>query len=203
MLLFSGELIGVEYLFAQTGQMLPDSGRNPDAVPGPAAVQVEEVDEGWTAEADEGFEDEDPQLTLALEYPELQYELLRPNTEQEEVKRAESWSHLFLIITFYIQLDFMTLLFDLSQDVIGPDGQGGWHHVVRLATVLATLRGARFVLPSVALRIVNLWRKLSEADRAPVSFPPRYPTGTNQGRMFRTSKTGRQSSVPGVESRRR
>ena len=80
----------MEYLFSQTGQMLPDSGRDPDA-----RVVQEEVDEGWTAEADEGFED-DLQETLPLEHLELHHQLLLHGTapmasrmEEEEEEEEE------------------------------------------------------------------------------------------------------------------
>ena len=74
--------------------------------------------------------------------------------------------------------------------------------MVHLAKALVRLKGARYVRPSVAANIVSLWQKLSEADRAPVSFPRRYQSTLNRG-MFKASKTGRKSSVPGVDSARR
>ncbi|XP_028998209.2 uncharacterized protein LOC129603588 [Betta splendens] len=51
---YTGELIGVEYLFSQTGAVLEDLGRDPDAPDGldEADVEVVDNDEG---EEDEGF----------------------------------------------------------------------------------------------------------------------------------------------------
>ena len=90
----------------------------------------------------------------------------------------------------------------LSQDVIGPDGHGGYHHVVHLAKEVVKLRTARYVRPSQAERIVALWRKLAEVDKNPVNFPRRYRDTLNKGR-FKAGKTGRKSCVPGADSVKR
>lgn len=87
----------------------------------------------------------------------------------------------------------------VSQDVLGPDGNGGYQHVVSLAKELVKLQYARYVLPTQADELVALWQKLPAVDRAPVKFRPRHKRTLNKG-MFRAGKTGRKAIVPGTES---
>ncbi|MEL6856470.1 MAG: hypothetical protein AAFO83_15385 [Cyanobacteria bacterium J06607_13] len=90
----------------------------------------------------------------------------------------------------------------MSQDVIGPDGNGGYQHVVQLAKELVKLRNARYVRPSQADKIVALWRKLADVDKAPVRFRPRHQKSLIKG-MFKAGRTGRKASVPGADSLKR
>lgn len=104
-MVFSGELIGVEYLLSQTGAVLQDPGRDPDAPDGM------EVDESWMEEADEGFQDELALLSeehqqfhqhplsqnelalLSTDRPDLQLLQLAPglsSAQEEQVNRYKS-----------------------------------------------------------------------------------------------------------------
>lgn len=91
--MFSGELIGVEYLFSQTGQVLPDPVRDPDAPGAQGEVDPEaqggEVDETWMAEADEGFEDDILLAALPLENLSLQQLLQQATAPAEEEEEDE------------------------------------------------------------------------------------------------------------------
>ncbi|KAG7229038.1 hypothetical protein INR49_013157, partial [Caranx melampygus] len=58
-----------------------------------------------------------------------------------------------------------------EDDVRGPDGHGGYQHTVRLARALVELRHQSFVTQLQVREIVGLWQKLSDWDKAAISFP--------------------------------
>ncbi|XP_051249211.1 uncharacterized protein LOC127359470 [Dicentrarchus labrax] len=87
-----------------------------------------------------------------------------------------------------------------EEDVIGPDGRGSYQHVVALAQALVELRHRRYVTPRQAREVTALWLKLSDWDKAAVTFPPRHQDRLVQGR-FRT--TQRHAHTPGVDSVKR
>ena len=159
----TGELIGVEYLFSQTGAVLQQELPNPNE---------EEVGEG----SDEGFEEEEePEEIRLLEHHSalLQSSNLTRPMDQMEVQQAEA-----------------------EEDVLGPDGQGGYQHIVVLAQALV-------VTPRQAREVTAVWLKLSGWDKAAVKFlppPPRHQDRLVQGR-FRTTK--RTAHTPGVDSVKR
>ena len=86
------------------------------------------------------------------------------------------------------------------QDVVGPDGHPGYHHVVALALALVELRHHAFVTVRQAREIVALWERLTERDKAAVTFPPRHQDKLVKGR-FKTSH--RHAHIPGVDSVKR
>ncbi|MEW8547232.1 MAG: hypothetical protein AB2693_27290 [Candidatus Thiodiazotropha sp.] len=67
-LCISGELIGVEFLYNQTGKVLQDYSQDPDSE---EAGQVEVTEEDQDEEADEGFQDDEEidDLTVTLVEP--------------------------------------------------------------------------------------------------------------------------------------
>ncbi len=75
----------------------------------------------------------------------------------------------------------------LLQVVLGPDGQGGYQHTVRLAQALVELRHHAFVTQRQVREIVALWQKLSDRDKA------------LKGRF----KTSKQAHTPGQDSVKR
>ncbi|KAL2080220.1 hypothetical protein ACEWY4_024015 [Coilia grayii] len=87
-----------------------------------------------------------------------------------------------------------------EDDVLGPDGHGGYHHTVNLAKALVELRHQSFVTQRQTAEIIRLWQRLTDRDKAVVTFPPRFRDRLIQGR-FKT--THRHSHVPGVESLKR
>ncbi len=87
----------------------------------------------------------------------------------------------------------------LLQVVLGPDGQGGYQHTVRLAQALVELRHHAFVTQRQVREIVALWQKLSDRDKAAISFPPRHQDRLVKGRF----KTSKQAHKPGQDSVKR
>ncbi|XP_051251504.1 serine/arginine repetitive matrix protein 1-like [Dicentrarchus labrax] len=98
------------------------------------------------------------------------------------------------------RLDLMEVQQAEEEDVIGPDGRGSYQHVVALAQALVELRHRRYVTPRQAREVTALWLKLSDWDKAAVTFPPRHQDRLVQGR-FRT--TQRHAHTPGVDSVKR
>ena len=137
----------MEYLFSQTGAVLQQELPNPNE---------EEAGEG----SDEGFEEEEePEEIRLLEHHSalLQSSNLTRPMDQMEVQQAEAEE-------------------EEEEDVLGPDGQGGYQHIVVLAQALVELRHRRYVTPRQAREVTALWLKLSGWDKAAVKFLPPSPS---------------------------
>ncbi|XP_030196810.1 uncharacterized protein LOC115531596 [Gadus morhua] len=180
---YTGELLGVEYLYSQSGAVL-----QPDPEPLDGAEEEEE------AAADDGFEEEE-----------------HPEEEPEEIRLLAHHSALLQEPCGVLQVD-ATLGSPLSEveeemeeeeeeeDVVGPDGQPGYHHAVALAHGLVELRHHAFVTARQTRGIIALWERLTERDKAPVTFTPRHQDRLAKGR-FKTSN--RHAHIPGVDSVKR
>lgn len=113
--------------------------------------------------------------------------------------------HLFCLtliqLIWYLHLHFVL---DYSQDALGPEGIGGYQHVVALAEFLYGLleREPRVINNADADKIVQLWEAMGEYDRSPTKFRANYKTQLVKGR-FKAPKTTRTQLVPGVQSVRR
>ena len=79
-----------------------------------------------------------------------------------------------------LQIDLKLVSF---QEVIGPDGHPGYHHLVALAHALVELRHHAFVTQRRSREIIALWEKLTDRDKVPVSFPPLPPGQAGQGEV--------------------
>ncbi|CAB1441185.1 unnamed protein product [Pleuronectes platessa] len=62
----------------------------------------------------------------------------------------------------------------VEEVVLGPDGHGGYQHAAHLAQALVALRERPYVTQREVREIGALWQKLSDRDKAPISFPPRH-----------------------------
>ena len=214
----AGELIGVEYLYSQTGAVLQQDW-DPDTPDGTG-----EAEEDWK-DGDEGFEEEEEEpeeIRLLSHHHAL---LLRPpeprgapataavaeaSTSQSgptHAPPAEAEDDVSRGMPVFISpvrvtvwCGFMSRLCAFLQDVVGPDGHGGYQLVVPLAHALVDLRDRAFVPHRQARDIIALWQKLSDRDKAAVTFPPRHQDRLVQGR-FKTSH--RHAHIPGVDSVKR
>ncbi|KAF1393394.1 hypothetical protein PFLUV_G00015170 [Perca fluviatilis] len=180
---YTGELIGVEYLYSQTSAVLQQDLCDPDA---PGGTAEEEAwggsDEGFVEEEEE--EDEPEEIRLLEHHSALlqSANLTRPPASQAapmEVQQAEE---------------------EEEEDILGPDGRGGYQHVVALAQALVKLRHRRYVTPRQAREITALWQNLSDWDKVPVKFTPMHKDRLVQGR-FKNSH--RHAHTPGVDSVKR
>ena len=86
----------------------------------------------------------------------------------------------------------------LLQDVLGPDGHGGFQHAVHLAHALVELRNHVYVTQGQVRQLKALWDKLSDRDKAPISFPARHQKRLTKGRF--KSRPSKTSNTPGVHS---
>lgn len=59
---------------------------------------------------------------------------------------------------------------------VGPDGQAGYDHVIKLANSLVDLRNQWFVTQSKVDEIVTLWDDLSDHDKGPLIYPSPHHT---------------------------
>ncbi|XP_028997912.1 uncharacterized protein LOC114850102 [Betta splendens] len=177
---YTGELIGVEYLFSQTGAVLEDLGRDPDAPNGLDEADVEVVDE---EEQDEGFEElqdiqflQDQQAAAAAAADDD-----ASSDDTDPVSREESAVE-----------TGMDVAEGDGPDALGPDGRSGYQHVTALAHALVELCHHTYVTQLKAREIVALWEKLLDHDKAPVAPPRQLVTG-----HFRSL---RSSSIAGMDS---
>ncbi|XP_061638983.1 uncharacterized protein LOC133482640 isoform X2 [Phyllopteryx taeniolatus] len=74
-----------------------------------------------------------------------------------------------------------------EENVLGPDGHGGYRHVCHLVSALVELHLRSFVTPSQVANIRDLWLK------APVALPLRHKDRSSKGR-FKTLARNRHST---------
>ncbi|XP_053730493.1 uncharacterized protein LOC128764613 [Synchiropus splendidus] len=158
--LLSGELIGVEYLYSQTGAVLQQDLGDPD--------EEESADEGFEQDGEEGLDDDDDEQPEEISLLKYHHSLLcqereKTNTEMEQQEEQQ-------------QLEKVI--------VVGPDGHPGYQHILALALALAMLRHRPFVSQKQANDIIALWQRLPDRDKQPVSFPPRHQDRIIRGRFF-------------------
>ncbi|XP_030216065.1 uncharacterized protein LOC115546731 [Gadus morhua] len=193
---YTGELIGIEYLYSQTGRVLQDVSLDPD-VPDAGPPPTEEDDE--LAEGRHELEDltlhvpgeftaprTDPRSGQPADAPAP--EPSRPTDPPEPAPRSPGRSSPEPQQT--------------AEDYRGPDDQPGYLAVVRLATALVGLRHEQALSEGRVDELIGLYEALSPFDRARVVYPPRYTDGAARGGRFMAAKPGR-TSIPGVESLRR
>ncbi|XP_077396008.1 uncharacterized protein LOC144032178 [Festucalex cinctus] len=146
---YTGELIGVEYLRAQTGATLLKASLAADEED--SADWQDQVEEGYqSAEEEEEEEEEEEQ---ELEYLRL-LAMSVDSQGQQQVQPGQPAVE--------------------EEDVEGPDGKGGYQFVVRLAYALVELRNKGYVTQGQVAKIKALWQQLHEHDKAPPApLPPR------------------------------
>ncbi|XP_028302297.1 uncharacterized protein LOC114463168 [Gouania willdenowi] len=171
---YTGELIGVGYLFAQTGQVLEDI---PEDTEGPQDEQqvdvIEEGEEEEGQDVDEGFQDLMFYLEGLLQNPVPQPPASTAQPQTEEV-------------------------------YVGDDGTPGYQHVVGLAERLVQLRLLNCVSQRQAEEKVQLWQRLPERDKAPLVFPPRFRDQLTHGRFKKPKSSRAPTDLRAVvESLRR
>ncbi|XP_029983710.1 uncharacterized protein LOC115414634 [Sphaeramia orbicularis] len=180
---YTGELLGMEYLYSQTGKTLTPVLQNPEE----EDRLVEEVNDEDIEDA--GFEEEtteditvpvlcdDDDLCCDLENrpslmtspqasppqaPESLADL--PSTSRDGQHPAAAPSALP-----------DTSESDMAQGaVIGPDGLAGWDKVQDLAAYLVGLRKASYLTELQVTEVIQLWTALPEGDKERINFQPRH-----------------------------
>ncbi|XP_024155228.1 uncharacterized protein LOC112163196 [Oryzias melastigma] len=185
---YTGELIGVEYLFQQTGSVLEGVSGDADALDEAAAV---------IALQDEGIEeDEDPTISGPVL---LSSDAAARSADPADTDRSEP-SGLSLppeedVRPGTSQTSDQHLSSDSEEKVQGPDGQPGYQHFLRLAKALVEIRSLPAISNNRVDRIVALWECLPESDKQRVVYPARHRDRQPKGR-FKAAK-GKSSSCPG------
>lgn len=193
--MYTGELIGIEYLYSQTGKGSTDYAQ--------AVLSISEEDNRDVEEEDEGFEEIedviDPTIPALECHPEPVPPILPiPSMADyekmlEDTCRAESAEP--VLVPLHQDPKDKPQNTAADDDVVGPDNIPGYGHVLRLATFLVSLRDAKGLLPAQLKRLKDLWRALSDYDKMRTVFSPRHQKGHLQGRF----KSPRKRVAPGVE----
>ncbi|KAK5608020.1 hypothetical protein CRENBAI_006066 [Crenichthys baileyi] len=195
---YTGELIGMSYLYAQTGrelQMFPDDTDEPngaekiileDDKASEEDMSLDVLEEGL----DKGFGD----LAEDLLGPSLHTPPFQPpsapaaSSSSSPPPPPSPHSHQGA---------------SGDQEVtVGPDGTPGYQHVVRLARKLVELCRKGYISNAEMEEIVGLWQNLPEVNKGPIAFPSRYKEDLTKGR-FKKAKTYAPGTVAQLESIKR
>ncbi|XP_052441435.1 uncharacterized protein LOC127980900 [Carassius gibelio] len=198
---YTGELLGIEYLYSQTGKTLTPMLQNPVE----EERLVEEVDDQDLL--DEWFEEEsmeditvpvlyedDPCLRntpSSLPLPQSPASLAEPSTSS-----GGEGQHLAPASSVLSQPS------DTGSRVcvIGPDGIAGWDKVQDLAGFLVGLREAPYLTDLQVTEAIQLWTALPDVDKQRVNYQPRHQPQLTHGRFKAPKRSG---VTPGVESVKR
>ncbi|XP_068424152.1 uncharacterized protein [Clinocottus analis] len=163
---YTGELIGVEYLYQQMGKVLEDVSLDPETPDEAAAIKsLEDEDEGI------GEDDEDPTI-------------FQPNAPSASAAAARSGdpadvpSEPSSLAARNASLEAPEVpqqpSSDSEENVQGPDGHSGYQHVLKLAQALVAGRNLQGLPDSRVDQLILLWNRLPEQDKQRVVYPPRY-----------------------------
>ncbi|KAJ8370902.1 hypothetical protein SKAU_G00109300 [Synaphobranchus kaupii] len=201
---YTGELIGIEYLYLQTSRVLQDVSLDPDT-PDEAAADIQGLDVGTDAE-DEGFQEyEDPTVHYSAPSPIPSAArsgdpadtplsgLSSPAAPEACPQSPVALQDLPRATTPQKQED--------SELFRGPDGQPGYQHVTRLAGALVALRGLESVPETKVDELVRLWSALADADKGRLVYPSRHQDRLLSGRL--KASRSKTSVVAGKESLQR
>ncbi|KAJ8346396.1 hypothetical protein SKAU_G00277970 [Synaphobranchus kaupii] len=141
---YTGELIGIEYLYSQTGRVLQDVSLDPDT-PDEAAADIQDLDEGFQ-------EYEDPTVHYSAPSPmgHLGHRVRLPIAPQDL-----PWGPCH----------------QNRKTLRGPDGQPGYQLITRLA---GALRGLESVSENKVDELVRLWSALPDADKGRLIYPSQH-----------------------------
>uniref|UniRef100_A0A096MGP9 Uncharacterized protein n=1 Tax=Poecilia formosa TaxID=48698 RepID=A0A096MGP9_POEFO len=165
-LLYTAELIGMSYLYAQTGrelQMFPD---DPDG----------KTEESCLLEDIEGLMQEEAMTDLYLEtINKFQVSEVLGSTSSPAMQPVPTSGWL---LSTYARKTFSRME---QLVVVGPDGTPGYQHVVHLSELVELCRKG-YVSNAEAEEIVGLWQNLLEVDKGSVAYPSRYKDSLMKGR---------------------
>ncbi|KAL2082094.1 hypothetical protein ACEWY4_021912 [Coilia grayii] len=164
---YTGELIGVEYLYSQMGAVLLQDLGDPDVHDG-----TDEAGEEWR-DGDEGKGDEEQleeisfleHLHTFLQTSEASSEPVTATATVAEASKSQSGS---IHPPPSCDKDDKAVM-EVSAwppDIVGPHGHGGYHHTVALARSLVALRNGAFISQHQATQIIALWQGMTERDKA-------------------------------------
>ncbi|WAR14625.1 hypothetical protein MAR_004730, partial [Mya arenaria] len=207
------ELVGVQYLYDQTGQELLSIAKTREQLEEDEDQQEEDSHE------DEGF------VEMPLVTPPAETALLPPPEETAPRPPPETAPMPILHIPSEAEHRQMTMdtvegfeppedtntpssnvhvtpsledsnTTDQSSDVLGPDNKPGYDKVLNFAKFLVELRDERDLCDNKVQQLIYLWEQLSRFEKKRTNFPRRYTKKQWSGKFG-----GRRKHVaPGVES---
>ncbi|XP_051250998.1 uncharacterized protein LOC127360601 isoform X1 [Dicentrarchus labrax] len=197
-----GELLGMEYLYNQTGKTLSPVLQNPEE----EDRLVEEVSDEDVQ--DEGFEEE---ITEDITVPVLEEDdpcrhlenrpsPLMTSPQASPPQASPSPADLPSTSSEAARESENNLSDEAQGAVIGPDGIAGWDKVQDLAAYLVGLREASYLTELQVIQVIQLWTALPEGDKELVDYQPRHQQRLTSG-CFKAPK--RSGVTPGVESVKR
>ncbi|XP_051532972.1 uncharacterized protein si:ch73-112l6.1 isoform X1 [Myxocyprinus asiaticus] len=183
---YTGELIGVEYLYSQTNRVLEvDDIMDPDTPDENGSDEDLEGDLEHERFEDLHFDGLEPFefLEFSLNPPQpvqhqavvVQMPFSSPSTFQPDPIVSSTSGPLkderTTADTFTPQGMSQE---DDDENCLGPDDIPGYDHVINLANSLVDLRNQGFVKQRKVDEIVTLWDKLSEQDKGNIPYPGRH-----------------------------
>ncbi|MEQ2200934.1 hypothetical protein XENOCAPTIV_005092 [Xenoophorus captivus] len=179
---YTGELIGLEYLFQQTGSVFEDINMDPDAPDEGAAISTLE-DEGIQAD------EEDPTIFHQIPPPVWQHpSQVHPGLSHPLPLPKDLEARLLLLLLFRTpqtlskhSVNLFGAVFILSicfqEEIQGPDGQPGYQHILKLAKALVEVRS----LNGLSERRVDRLISRQTETGLPIQIPGEAGEGALQG----------------------
>eukprot|EP00063_Salmo_salar_P065245 XP_014040080.1 PREDICTED: uncharacterized protein LOC106593263 [Salmo salar] len=202
---YTGELLGVEYLYSQTGRVLQDVSADPD-LPEEAAA-VEQLDE-----EDEGFQEEDVDPTVHIPHvtpmsapssssaaPLSGEPADAPRSGPSSPTAPEDGSSPEAPDRHGSPHPDHSS--DPEGETQGPDAMPGYQHVCRLARALVRVRNHQGLSDRRVDGLVALWLALPDFEKQHLINPARHQERIVQGR-FKATK-GKSSIILGKDSLQR
>uniref|UniRef100_A0AAV2MR41 DUF6729 domain-containing protein n=1 Tax=Knipowitschia caucasica TaxID=637954 RepID=A0AAV2MR41_KNICA len=217
---YTGELLGMEYLYSQSGKSLSvmDNPEEEDRL-------VEQKDDEVVQ--DEGFVEEEPEdLTVPVLYdaietvpvhssgsqafnpslrtgtiltaPPLQSPQLRP--AQPPLQSPPQPSAQPSAASGPATSTGSSVADQAPAPVLGPSGVAGWDKVQDLAEYLVSLRQALYLDEQQVTEVIRLWTALPDGDKRRIHYQPRHQPKLTHGRFKPPKNTG---VTPGVDSVKR
>ncbi|KAL1246543.1 hypothetical protein QQF64_034588 [Cirrhinus molitorella] len=181
---FTGELLGIEYLYSQTGRTLTPVFQNPED----EDRLLEEVDDQDLQ--DEGFDEEIMEDSSSASPASLAEPSTSFGEERQHLAPAPS-------VLSQPSITGSSLSDEAQGAAIGPDGIAGWDKVQDLAGYLVGLREAPYLTDLQVTEVIQLWTALPDTDKQRINYQPRHQPQLTHGR-FKAPKRSRVT--PGVES---
>ncbi|KAL1269659.1 hypothetical protein QQF64_031948 [Cirrhinus molitorella] len=183
------ELLGIEYLYSQTGKTLTAVPQNPEE----EDRLVEEVDDQDLE--DEGFEEEIMEdITVPVLYEDDPCHDLenRPSSLPLPQSPASPLSlpHPLVEKDSILPPPLRCCSTLEAGAAIGPDGIAGWDKVQDLAGYLVGLREAPYLTDLQVTAAIQLWTALPDSDKQRINYQPRHQPQLTHGRFKAPKRSG-------------
>ncbi|WAR14622.1 LOW QUALITY PROTEIN: hypothetical protein MAR_004727 [Mya arenaria] len=178
------ELVGVQYLYDQTGQELLSIAKTREQLEEDEDQQEEDSHE------DEGF------VEMPLVTPPEETALLPPPEETAPRPPPETAPMPILHIPSEAEYRQMTM-----DTVLGPDNIPGYDKVLNFAKFLVELRDERNLCDNKVQQLIYMWEQLSRFEKKRTNFPRRYTKKQWSGKFGGRRKHVAPGSSPRTQSK--